>query len=98
MSEDLISREALKKIVCAKFGNSNLTEAFNEIINNEPTADVVCPECFIRYSQGYLDGITKNPKALYNGIVELISKNGLTTLDELLEILKKGAKNDKRIS
>lgn len=33
-------------------------------------------------------------QALYNGIVELVSKNGLTSLDELLDILKKGVKNE----
>ena len=32
---------------------------------------------------------TITSQALYNGIVEVISKNGLTSLDELLEILKR---------
>lgn len=39
MNNDLISREALKKAVYAEFGNSNLTDAFNEIIDNAPTVD-----------------------------------------------------------
>ena len=34
---DLISREALKKAVYAEFGNSNLTDAFNAIIDSAPT-------------------------------------------------------------
>lgn len=33
---------------------------------------------------------TVSPQALYNGIVEIISKNGITTVDELLETLKGG--------
>lgn len=33
---DLISREALKKMVYAEFSNSNLTDAFNDIIDNAP--------------------------------------------------------------
>ena len=49
-------------------------------------------------------GATNNPKeckacdyyklaqSFINGIVEVISKNGITSLDELLETLKKGAK------
>ena len=37
---------------------------------------------------------TITPQALYNGIVDIINKNGLTTVDELLEILKKGANNN----
>ena len=36
MNNDLISREALKKMVYAKFGNSNLSDAFNDIIDNAP--------------------------------------------------------------
>lgn len=34
------------------------------------------------------------PQAFYNGIIELVSKNGITSLDELLEILKKEASNN----
>lgn len=53
--------------------------------------------------QGYIDGATNNPKeckacdyyklaqSFINGIVEVISKNGLTSIDELLEILKREA-------
>lgn len=33
----------------------------------------------------------ERPQAFINGIVELISKNGITTVDELLEALKGGA-------
>lgn len=33
------------------------------------------------------------PQAFYNGIVEIISKNGITTVDELLETLKGGKEN-----
>jgi hypothetical protein len=34
---DLISRDALKKAVYVEFGNSNLTDAFIDIIDNAPT-------------------------------------------------------------
>lgn len=37
---------------------------------------------------------TITSQALYNGIVELISKNGLTSIDELLETLKREANNN----
>lgn len=107
MSGDLISREALKKALELTDYNDIYDLTMTErLIDNAPTADVVCPECYIRYSQGYLDGATNNPKeckacdyykfaqSCINGIVEIISKNGLTTLDELLEILKKGANNN----
>lgn len=33
---------------------------------------------------------TVTPQAFINGIVELISKNGITTINELLETLKGG--------
>ena len=36
---------------------------------------------------------TVTPQAFYNGIVEIISKNGITTVDELLETLKGGKEN-----
>lgn len=71
MSGDLTSREALKKMVYTKFGNSNLSDAFNDIIDNAPPI---------------------TPQAFYIGIIELVSKNGITSLDELLDILKKEAK------
>jgi hypothetical protein len=35
----LIDADALKKAVYAAFGNSNLTDAFNDIIDNAPTVD-----------------------------------------------------------
>lgn len=42
---DLISREALKKAVYAEFGNSNLTDAFNDIIDNAPTVEIPTELC-----------------------------------------------------
>ena len=111
MSGDLISREALNDIweLYKQYQPRLATnvyefgEALREFIDNAPTVDVVCPECYIRYSQGYIDGATNNPKeckacdyyklaqSFINGIVEVISKNGLTSIDELLEILKREA-------
>jgi hypothetical protein len=37
---------------------------------------------------------TISPQALYNGIVEIINKNGLTSLDELLDLLKEAKKRE----
>lgn len=112
MNNDLISREDLKKKLQARHdnGEDDFDKGYNigietaiDLLDNAPTADVVCPECYIRYSQGYIDGATNNPKeckacdyyklaqSFINGIVEVISKNGLTNIDELLEILKREA-------
>lgn len=52
---DLISRSVLKKMVYAEFGNSNLTDAFNNIIDNAPTVSDRYEE---GYAQGYIDGST----------------------------------------
>ena len=103
VSGDLISRSALLKEVRE---NKELFEKervyLEGLLLNAPTADIVCPDCYIRYSQGYIDGATNNPKecktcdyykfaqSCINGIVEIINKNGLTSLDELLDLLKKG--------
>ena len=53
---DLISRKALRKTVCAKFGNSNLTDAFNDIIDNAPS--VPLPDFKEGYKQAIIDGKT----------------------------------------
>ena len=37
---DTISRKALKKAIYAEFGNSNLTDAFNDIIDNVPAVEL----------------------------------------------------------
>ena len=37
---------------------------------------------------------TVTPQAFINGIVEVISKHGITTVDELLETLKGGTENE----
>lgn len=121
MSGDLISREALKKSVNDEFERLNYILYKNndyylavkrtiatvlDFIDNAPAIDVICPDCYIRYSQGYIDGATNNPKeckacdyyklaqSFINGIVEIMSKNGLTSVDELLETLKKGVNNN----
>ena len=54
-----------------------------ETIDNAPTVGP-CEKCdYYSFSQAFI-----------NGIVEIISKNGITTVDELLEILKGGKEND----
>lgn len=53
---DLISREALKKAVYTEFGNSNLTDAFNEIIDNAPS--IPLPDFKEGYKQAIIDGKT----------------------------------------
>ena len=77
MNNDLISREALRKLaIWTKVNNGA------ELIDIE-----VVP----------LDAIdnapTITPQALLNGIVEIIDKSGITTVDELLELLK-AVRND----
>ena len=52
---DTISRKALKKAIYAEFGNSNLTDAFNDIIDNIPAVSDRYGE---GYAQGYIDGST----------------------------------------
>ena len=62
MNGNLIDREALKKAVYAEFGNSNLTDAFNDIIDNAPTVETdmdFAKEC---YAVGYEDGNTERPQ------------------------------------
>ena len=84
MSDQLISREALKKEVKTLFCPDGYKIMMLERIDNAPTVEPKQGECekcdYYNFSQAFI-----------NGIVEVISKNGITTIDELLETLKGGA-------
>lgn len=103
MNNDLISREALKKAIDDAYEEydgydphdlSRFAERVEDLIDNAPTVDIK-DEIAGAYNEGYMCGNKEaekaRPQAFINGIVELISKNGITTVDELLEALKGGA-------
>lgn len=109
MSEDLISREALKEELKAKFEYCEKYYPINffELINNVPTVDTYTIEDIQTVRENALilgAKLAQRPQgeckacdyyklaqSFINGIVEVISKNGLTSIDELLEILKREA-------
>ena len=41
----LIDAETLKEMVYAEFGNSNLSDAFNDLIDNAPTVEIPTELC-----------------------------------------------------
>lgn len=91
---DLISREALKEAIknvynetrdgIVKFG---IEKAYKEI-DNAPTVEPKrpqgdCENCdFRKFSETFIDGV-----------VDLMNKNGITSVEQLSELLKGGAGN-----
>lgn len=77
MNNDLISRKALREDL-RRFFPAEVLEGI------EPKT------LFAQIMHDIDNAPTISPQALINGIVEIINENGLTSVDELLEILKKG--------
>ena len=110
MNNDLISREALKEEVKTLFCPDGYKIMMLERINNAPTVDIkeqiagaynegyMCGsrEAEKARTQGKCKACDyyKLAQSFINGIVEVISKNGLTSIDELLEILNREANNN----
>lgn len=75
---DSISREALKEKLQARRdnGKEDFDKGYN--IGIETAIELIDSAPIV------------TPQALINGIKDIINKNGITSVDELLEILKKG--------
>lgn len=76
---DLISREALKRTIMTECNPYG-----------KPTIDYESGKRVLKIID---NAPTITPQALLNGIVEIIDKSGITTVDELLELLK-AVRND----
>ena len=75
----------------------------NQVINNAPTVDLT-EDFIVEYTTGYDDGLNKRPKGecencdfrkftetFVEGVVDLMNKNGITSFEQLSEILRGGA-------
>lgn len=88
MNNDLISREDLNKTI------DGITwyhiNSHGELVEGAFDDDDALYKAEDIY-KAIDNALTVTPQVLYNGIVEVISKNGITTVNELLETLKGGA-------
>ena len=98
MKNDLISREALKKAVYAEFGNSNLTDAFNDIIDNAPTVcgnnPKWCESCVSKGKCASTRPQSSLEKPLYKGVLFVddyginkvieVDENGTVTAERII--------------
>jgi len=102
MNNDLISREALKEALNEMFDTVEVM-LFDDIIATIDNAPTVKPYCYfcgqkehgqtVERPQGDCEkcDFRKFSETFVDGIVEVMNKNGITSVEQLLEILKGGA-------
>ena len=99
MNNDLISREALKKAL-EEYKYCGFYDKLIELIDNAPTVKPYCYFCgqkehgqTVERPQGDCEkcDFRKFSETFVDGIVEVMNKNGITSVEQLLEILKGGA-------
>lgn len=115
MNSDLISREALKEafknMINQKFAGYR---DFEKLIDNAPTVEIpteLCKDCrFLKDCETCEEKLRpqvecekcdfrKFTETFVDGVVDVMNKNGITSVEQLSEILKGGAdmrKEDKK--
>ncbi len=102
MNNDLISRILLRNEFVKYIDVFDLTawNKINDIIDNAPTVKTYCYFCgqtehgqIEERPQGDCEkcDFRKFSETFVDGIVEVMNKNGITSVEQLLEILKGGA-------
>lgn len=101
-----VDADKLKEDLFIKFGNQ-LPNGLLDEVDNAPT--IPLPDFKEGYKQAILDGKTnfsrpqcdcencdfrKFTETFVDGVVEVMNKNGITSVEQLSEILKGGADNE----